>query len=73
MIAADIVKSLQTKGAALIDSVLREDGTFKFGVLYRKLNAVASRDSYPMPRVDECNEALGQVAKFSTLERSSGY
>ena len=37
------------------------------------MNAVTSRDSYPLPRVDDNLDALGGAKYFSTLDLASGY
>ena len=45
----------------------------RFCVGYRKLNAVPVRDSYPLPRMDECIDSLGDATVFTTLDCHSGY
>jgi len=40
---------------------------------YRLLNAVSKRDSYPLPRIDECIDSLGEAKVFSTLPCNAGY
>jgi len=40
---------------------------------YRLLNAVSKRDSYPLPRMDECIDSLGEAKVFSTLDCNAGY
>jgi hypothetical protein len=39
----------------------------------RKLNAITVRDSYPLPRMDECIDSLGDAKMFTTLDCNSGY
>jgi len=53
--------------------VKKKDGTDSFWVDYRKLNAITMRDKYPLPRVDDILDALGQVKLFSSLDQTSGY
>ena len=53
--------------------VPKPDGTFRFCVDYRKVNSLTKSDSYPLPRVDACIDALG-CAKFVTkLDLVRGY
>ena len=40
---------------------------------FRKLNKVAFKDAYPLPRIDETLEALEGAQMFSTLDLASGY
>ena len=53
--------------------VKKKDGTWRFCVDYRKLNAVTLKDAYPLPRVDDSLDALGGSKWFSTLDMTSGY
>jgi RNase H-like domain found in reverse transcriptase/Reverse transcriptase (RNA-dependent DNA polymerase) len=45
----------------------------RFCIDYRRLNALTVRDSYPLPRMDECIDSLGDARIFSTLDCNSGY
>jgi Reverse transcriptase (RNA-dependent DNA polymerase) len=53
--------------------ITKSDGTIRFCVDYRKLNALTVKDSYPLPRMDECLDSLGDATIFSTLDCNSGY
>ncbi len=53
--------------------VPKTDSTPRFCVDYRKLNAKNIRDSYPIPRMDDCIDSLGGAKVFSTLDCNSGY
>jgi hypothetical protein len=45
----------------------------RFCIDYRKLNTLTMRDTYPLPRMDECIDSLGEAKLFSTLDCNSGY
>jgi len=53
--------------------VPKPDGTMWFCVDYRQLNEVTVRDVYPLPRMDDCIDFLGDAKVFSTLDCNSGY
>ena len=40
---------------------------------YRKLNGVTVQDSYPIPLIDNCLNALQGSSWFSTLDLRAGY
>ena len=45
----------------------------RFYVDYRELNAATVRDSYHLPRMDECIDSLGDSTVLTTLDCNSGY
>ena len=49
------------------------DGSTRFCVDYRKINQITIRDSYPLPRIDNCSNAIGGNLYFSTIDLISGY
>lgn len=53
--------------------VIKKDGSVRFCCDYRRLNKVTCKDAYPLPRVEESLDALGNAQLFSTLDLTSGY
>ena len=40
---------------------------------YRRVNKITKGDAFPIPKVDECIEAVEGATLFSTLDLLSGY
>ena len=53
--------------------VKKKDGKQRFCIDFRKLNQVTTRDVYPIPRIDDCLQALGGNILFSTFDLFAGY
>ena len=53
--------------------VPKKDGTTRFCVDYRQLNAVSRKDVYPLPRIEDILSTLGEAKYFTTLDLASGY
>lgn len=48
-------------------------GKLLFCIYYRKINQASVKDSYHLPRMDECIDSLGDANVFKTLDAYSGY
>ena len=53
--------------------VTKKDGSVRFCLDFRKLNACTFKDSQPLPRIDDTLDALSGATWFSTLDCKSGY
>jgi hypothetical protein len=73
MLAAGVIEPAVSEWASPVVLITKPDGSVRFCVDYRKLNALTIKDSYPLPRMDECLDSLGDATIFSTLDCNSGY
>jgi hypothetical protein len=73
MLKAGVIEPARSEWASPVVLAPKPDGSTRFCIDYRKLNAVTVRDSYPLPRMDECIDSLGDASVFSTLDCNSGY
>jgi len=73
MLKADVIEPAISEWASPVVLITKKDGSVRFCVDYRKLNALTVKDSYPLPRMDECLDSLGDAVVFSTLDCNSGY
>ncbi|XP_043206108.1 uncharacterized protein LOC122372666 [Amphibalanus amphitrite] len=53
--------------------VRKRDGSLRLCIDYRRLNDLTHGDSHPLPRVEDCLDALSGSSWFSVLDLQSGY
>ena len=73
MFSEQAIEAAQSEWANPVVLVNKPDGSLRFCIDYRKRNALTVKDTYPLPRMDECLDSLGDAVVFSTLDCNSGY
>ena len=73
MMAQGVIKQSSSPWARPVVLVEKRDGSHRFCVDYRRLNAVTKMDVFPLPRVDDTLEMLSRTQYFSTLDLTAGY
>ena len=67
-----VIQASHSPWASPIVLVAKKDGSTRFCVDYRKLNSITKMDVYPLPRIDDLLDVLGNTQYFSTLDLASG-
>ena len=75
MLDNGVIEAAKSPWAAPVVLAPKKDGSWRFCVDYRGLNAVTKKDSYPLPRIDDTLDALGNgdAQIYSTMDLASGY
>jgi transposase InsO family protein len=73
MLSMDVIEPCSGPWASPIVLIPKPDGSIRFCVDYRRLNKVTRKDSYALPRMDDCIDSLGTAQFFSTLDANAGY
>ena len=72
MLEGGQIRRSKSPWRAPIVLVRKKDGTLRFCIDFHTLNNVTVKDAYPLPRIDECLDALNGSKYFSTLDLASG-
>lgn len=67
-----IRKSSSCYGSPIV-IVRKKNGSIRLCIDYRRVNAKTVPDAFPLPRIEEALEALGNATLFSALDLAHGY
>lgn len=73
MLENGIIEPSTSPWSSPIVLVEKKDHSTRFCVDYRALNDITRKDSYPLPNIQDCFDALGGTSWFSSIDLQSGY
>ena len=73
MLKRGVIEESHSPWASPIVVVQKKDGTSRFCVDFRRVNALTKKDVQPLPRIDDTLHVLAGSCWFSTLDLASGY
>jgi len=73
MLSAGVTETSESEWASNVVLVKKKDGKMRFCIDYRQVNNVTKKDSFPLPRIDQCLDTLNGSKYFSTFDLTSGY
>lgn len=73
MLKSGVIRPSNSQFASPVLLVKKKDGTWRFCVDYRHLNAITLKHKHPMPIVDELLDEINGAQWFTKLDFSAGY
>eukprot|EP00914_Ancora_sagittata_P023379 GHVO01046300.1.p1 GENE.GHVO01046300.1~~GHVO01046300.1.p1 ORF type:complete len:659 (-),score=21.19 GHVO01046300.1:832-2808(-) len=73
MLELGVARVSQSPYASPVTLAAKKDGSLRFCVDYRRLNSITVPDRYPMPRIDELIDSIGNSRYFTALDLRSGF
>lgn len=73
LLKEEIIEESKSDFCSPILPIKKKDGSIRLAIDYRQLNAISKKDKFPMPRLDELIDNLGNSIVFSKLDLTKGY
>ena len=73
MLKHGVIEHSSSDWASPMVTVRKKDKSLRLCVDYRRLNALSKADAYPMPRVEDLIDRVGNATYITTLDLTKGY
>ena len=73
MLSTGVIEPSNSSWASPVCLVKKKDGTFRFCIDYRRVNAVSKKDAHPIPDIQDALDHLRGAKYFATFDLLSGY
>jgi len=73
MLKLKVIEPSHSAWASPVVIVPKKNGTDRFCVAYRRLNNTTKKDAYPLPRMEDFLDSLGDATVFTSLDCTAGY
>ena len=73
MLNSGIIRHSSSPWASPVVVIPKRDGTCRFCVDFRKINAILVKNGYPLPNIQDIFSHMGKSKYFTTLDLKSGY
>ena len=73
MLGAGVIEPSTSEWASPVCLVKKPDGSYRFCIDYRRVNAVSRKDAFPVPDMQDALDSLRGARWFATIDLLSGY
>ena len=73
MLKHGVIEHSTSDWASPMVTVRKKDNSLRLCVDYRRLNSLSKADAYPMPRVEDLIDRVGNATYNTTLDLTKGY
>lgn len=73
MLEKGVLEPSVSEWASPVCLVRKPDGSLRFCVDYRKVNAVSKHDAFPLPNISDCLSSAGGYYRYTLMDMLSGY
>jgi len=73
MLTAGVIEPSLSEWASPVCLVKKQDGSYRFCIDYRRVNAVSRKDAFSIPKITEAIDSLRGSRWFATIDLLSGY